>query len=340
MRRVWIFLLVLFALVFGASALAVGLFVGEGGSVVGAAVGAIIVLGVAAWIIRWTIKRIAAPLGDLIESAERVSAGDYAVRVQPRGPREVRSLARAFNRMAERLESQEQLRRILFADVAHELRGPLMVIRGQAEGMIDGLYPVDRERLQPIVDRTEVMARLLEDLQTLSTAEAGALQLFREPVKPADLVEEAVSAYRVQADAARVALEGRSTRDLPLINVDRVRIGQVFSNLLANAIRHTPEGGSVVVAATADKESVAFEVRDTGTGISSNDLPHVFDRFSHASDSGGAGLGLAIAKSLVEAHGGRISVESAPGEGASVRFAFPRWAGHQAGGPRQRPESI
>jgi two-component system OmpR family sensor kinase/two-component system sensor histidine kinase BaeS len=221
-------------------------------------------------------------------------------------------------------ESEEQRRNFL-ADVAHELRTPLSVIQGNAEGMLDGLYDPDREHLGRVLEETKVMSRLLGDLLTLSTAEAGALQLHREPVEPGRLVKEAAGAFRSRADAAGVMLEERVGQDLPVLHVDPVRIGEVLANLLQNALRHTPPGGSVVVTTEqADgARSVAFAVEDTGPGIAPEALRSVFDRFVKSADSGGAGLGLAIAKSLVEAHGGEISAESRPGSGTTMRFAIP-----------------
>jgi two-component system OmpR family sensor kinase/two-component system sensor histidine kinase BaeS len=236
--------------------------------------------------------------------------------------------------MTERLQASEEQRRNLIADVAHELRTPLTVIQGQTEGLLDGLYPPDRAHLEPVLEETRVMSRLLDDLQTLSTAEAGALRLHKETVAPSELVKDAAAAFRTQAGAAGVARELRVSPALPTLTLDPVRIGEVLSNLLSNALRHTPSGGRVVVSAesTDAGRSVAFEVRDTGSGITTEALPHVFDRFVKAADSGGAGLGLAIARSLVEAHGGTIHADSPPGAGTTMRFVLP--AGRHVDGVR------
>jgi signal transduction histidine kinase len=227
--------------------------------------------------------------------------------------------------MTERLGSNEQRRRDLLADIAHELRTPLSVIQGHTEGMLDGLYPADPAHLEPLLEETKVMARLLDDLQTLSTAEAGALRLHRELIQPGQLVEDAVAAFRTRAATAGVDLKARAEDGLPLIEVDSVRMAEVLSNLVSNALRHTPSGGSVLIAADRDGDGrgVAFTVRDTGVGIPAETLPHVFDRFVKGADSRGAGLGLAIARTLVEAHGGRITAESAPGHGTTMRFVVP-----------------
>ena len=269
------------------------------------------------------VRRMAAPIGDVMEAADRVAGGDYATRVQVRGPGEVGRLASSFNQMTERLQANETQRRALLADVAHELRTPLSVIRGNVEGMLDGVYPPDEAHLGPVLEETAVMARLLDDLQTLSTAEAGVLRLHRERIDPAALAEDAAAAFRSRADRAGVGLDCRAAGPVPEVDVDPVRIGEVLANLLTNAIRHTPSGGAVRVVVEPAPGGVAFTVADTGPGIDARDLPHVFDRFVKSADSGGAGLGLAIARSLVEAHGGRITAASAPGQGTTMRFVVP-----------------
>jgi len=269
------------------------------------------------------VRRIAAPIGDVMDAADRVAGGDYGARVEARGPGEVRRLARSFNQMAARLEANEAQRRGLLADVAHELRTPLSVIRGNVEGMLDGLYPADEAHLAPVLEETAVMARLLDDLQTLSTAEAGVLRLHRERVDPGALVQDAVAAFRARADAAGVTLECRAAGGVPELDVDPVRIGEVLANLLSNAVRHTPSGGSVAAVVEPSAAGVSFTVSDTGRGIDAADLPYVFDRFVKSADSGGAGLGLAIARSLVQAHGGRITADSEPGRGTTMRFVLP-----------------
>ena len=167
------------------------------------------------------------------------------------------------------------------------------------------------------------MSRLLEDLQTLSTAEAGALRLHRERVDPATLVEDAVSAFGSQADSQGVRLSADVSPGIPPIDVDPVRVSEVLSNLLSNALRHTPPGGTVTISVAPEAQGVAFAVEDTGTGIPADALPHVFDRFVKGEGSHGAGLGLAIARSLVEAHGGELSARSAPGRGTTMRFVLP-----------------
>jgi signal transduction histidine kinase len=326
LRRVGFILLLIFGLMFAANVLAVAI-VSRGGEHRHAwpvAWGIGILLVIAFVVTSRAVRRVARPVGDVMEAANRVAGGDYGTRVAEQGPGEMRRLARSFNAMAERLEADEQRRRDLLADVAHELRTPLSVIQGNAEGMLDGLYPIDRSHLEPLLEETKVMSRLLEDLQTLSTAEAGALRLHREPVAASDIVEEAVAAFASAASKAGIRLEHRVAPGLPTLDADPVRIGQVLANLLSNAVRLTPNGGTVtVVADAAPRAGVMFAVSDTGPGVPPEMLPHIFDRFTRSADSGGAGLGLAIAKSLVEAHGGSISAESRVGQGTTIRFSLP-----------------
>jgi two-component system sensor histidine kinase BaeS len=283
----------------------------------------LVLVALAVFLIARAGRRVAAPVADVMEAADRVAGGDYETRVQERGPREVQRLGRAFNEMAERLGTNETRRRQLLADVTHELRTPLSVIQANLEALIDGLYPIDDAHLRPVLDETKVMARLLDDLQTLSTAEAGVLTLHREPTAPGLLIDAAVQAFTAQAEEAGVHLERRAADTLPDVEVDRLRIGEVLSNLLSNALRHTPAAGGIVVEARATEDGVEFSISDTGTGIAQEDLSHVFDRFSRAPDSPGAGLGLTIARTLVEAPGGQIRAESGPG-GTTFVFSLPR----------------
>jgi two-component system, OmpR family, sensor histidine kinase BaeS len=319
MRRVAVFLIGVVLVFVGAAAL-IGSLTWHGGERRPVLAG-LVILGVVAFLVVRGVRRFAEPLGDLMEAADRLAGGDYAARVSERGPRDVRRLGRAFNAMAERLQGDEERRRDLMADVTHELRTPLAVIQGNVEGMADGLYPLDEDRLGLILGETRVMARLLEDLQTLSTADAGVLRLHRQRVDAADVVREAVAAQAPAAAATGIRLEGDAAPELPALDVDPVRIGEVLANLLTNALRHTPAGGTIRVSASRDvgASAVAFVVADAGPGIPADELPHVFDRFAKGAGSRGTGLGLAIARSLVEAHGGTIGIESSSA-GTRVRF--------------------
>jgi signal transduction histidine kinase len=270
------------------------------------------------------LRRTAAPIGEVMEAADRVAAGDYTVRVEARGSGEVRQLAESFNEMTARLRANEEQRRHLLADVAHELRTPLAVVRGNLEGMLDGIYPRDDEHLIPILEETAHMTRLLEDLRTLSLAEAGTLRLHREPTDLGALIDDVIAAFGSRAAAIGLALTG-TAESLPELEVDPVRIREVLENLVANALRYTPTGGSIRIAASPIQNAgtMTVSVSDSGSGIAPDELPHIFERFAKSADSGGSGLGLAIAKRLVEAHGGEIGAESRPGTGTTIRFTLP-----------------
>jgi two-component system sensor histidine kinase BaeS len=313
LRKFLVFLVLVVVAIMGLSAL-IGGFLSRGDQHGGPffPVGLVVIVLVLLLVAR-AGRRFASPVADVMEAADRVAAGDYETRVEERGPREVRRLGRAFNAMTERLGSNETRRRQLLADVAHELRTPLSVIQANLEALIDGLYPTDEEHLRSVLQETKTMSRLLNDLQTLSTAEAGALTLHREPTAPGDLIDAAVRSFAAQASEAGVRLETQIADGLGEIDVDRLRIGEVLGNLLSNALRYTPAGGTVTLSArSVDAKDGGLElaVSDTGPGVPPERLAYVFDRFSRAVDSPGAGLGLAIAKSLVEAHGGSIRAES------------------------------
>ncbi len=263
----------------------------------------------------WSLRRFSRPLDELLSASDRVADGDYSARVEERGPREVRSVTRAFNSMAERLQASDRQRRDMLADVTHELRTPLTVIRGEVEGMLDGVYPADEARLKSILEETQMLSRLVDDLRTLALAEAGALQLKRETTDVAALLLETIAAFRSAAEAKGVRLQ-TSIAESPSAEIDPERIREVLSNLLSNALRYTPSGGEVLVEYSGGE----IAVTDNGPGIPADALPHVFDRFYKSSDSGGMGLGLSIAKYLVEVHGGTIRAENADGGGTRILF--------------------
>ena len=270
--------------------------------------------------------RIARPLGDLIEAAEHVERGDYTTRLRARGPREVRKLANAFNAISARLEGSENERRRLLADVTHELRTPLTVIQGNLEALIDGVRPTDEAHLRAILEDTHVLERLIDDLRTISVAEAGALALHREETDLGELVRDTVTSFGSMAASADVTLTAETAGNTSA-SVDPIRVREVLTNIVANALRYTPRGGSISVTVTPWPEKVTVAVRDSGEGITADVLPHVFDRFTRSPESPGAGLGLAIAKSLVTAHGGTIEATSTRGQGTEIRFALPRSEG-------------
>jgi signal transduction histidine kinase len=257
-----------------------------------------------------------------------MEAGDLTQRVEITSRDEIGDLARAFNRMADGLARLEESRRQMVTDVAHELRTPLTNIRGYLEALRDGVVEPDRRITDSLYEEAMLLTHLVDDLQALSLAEAGQLRLQRQPVALADVVERAVGAFGSRAQAEGVPLQVDLPDDLPLVDVDPQRIGQVLRNLLDNGLTHTPPGGQISVTVCVRASWIEVRVSDTGSGIAAEDLPHVFERFYRADRSrsratGGAGLGLAIAKQLVEAHGGRIEVESQVGHGTQFTFTLP-----------------
>lgn len=269
------------------------------------------------------MRRMTQPMSNLITAARRIESGDYAARVPEYGSQDIRSVARAFNSMSERLRVIDEQRRSFMAEVTHELRTPLSVIRGQAEAIADGVYPADAEHLAPILDATETLDRLVEDLRTLVLTDSGTLVLHKEPTDVAALVRDTSESFRSQSQTAGISLSAAADDNAPIVEVDPARMRQVISNLLTNAIRHTPPGGSVRVSVGSAADQVTISVSDTGEGIPPDLLPHVFDRFVKGPQSTGSGLGLAIARDIAVAHGGRIDVSSTPGD-TTFRFSFPR----------------
>jgi signal transduction histidine kinase len=272
---------------------------------------------------RRALRGIARPVGELVDAASQIEAGDLTVRVRERGPREVRQVARAFNAMAEKLEATDTRRRSFLADVTHELRTPLSVIRGRAEGIMDGVYPGDTEHVAPVLEAARTLEGLIEDLRTLALADAGGLTLRREPVEVGLLVNETLTSFEGAARQAGVSLSADMQPDLPVIEADPGRLQSVLSNLVSNAIRHTPSGGSVRITAVRAGEHLEVSVTDTGEGIAPELLPNIFERFVKGSSSSGSGLGLAIARDLVVAHGGSIEAASQTGSGTTIRFTLP-----------------
>lgn len=268
------------------------------------------------------IRRMTGPLDNLIHAARRIEKGDYSASVPEYGPPEMRSVARAFNAMSARLKLTDEQRRSFLADVAHELRTPLSVIRGQAEGIADGVYPADAAHIEPILDATRGLEILVEDLRTLVLTDAGSLVLNREPIDPTILVHDVLASFKAKAEAAEVNLAGDLDYGVPMVDVDPARIRSAIANVISNAIRHTPPGGSVRVGVQSAGDQVIISVTDTGEGIAVNLLPRVFERFIKAPSSTGSGLGLAIAHDIVTAHGGKIEIESTQGVGTAVRIAL------------------
>lgn len=274
-------------------------------------------------------RGIATPLAGVMAAADAVAEGDFSVRVPEHGPRDFRQLARSFNHMANELEMAEQRRRNLTADVAHELRTPLHIIQGNLEGITDGVYEPTAAQIGSTLDEIRLLSRLVEDLQTLSLAEAGQLALLREPVNVGELLEDVHTSFSGQAESAGVGLDLVRNGNPEELTVwgDYGRLDQVMSNLLANALRHTPSGGVISLEATPGAGWLAIRVGDNGEGIPAEDLPYIFDRFWRGDrsrpHSGSSGLGPAIAQQLVQAHDGQIEVASEPGQGTTFTIRLP-----------------
>jgi signal transduction histidine kinase len=271
------------------------------------------------------LRRSGGTLDTLVDATRRVEDGDYSVRVPvpERGLRSVRELVRGFDTMVERLEVDERQRQSLLADVSHELRTPLTVISGSLEAMVDGVHPTDAQHLAAILDETRVMERLIDDLRTVALSEAGTLTLHREPTDPDVLIDEVVRSFEAAAGTAGVSVTAEVPEDLPILDIDPVRLREVLANLVGNAIRHTPSGGTVVIRGEVTGDRLVLRVADTGPGIDAVVLPHVFDRFVKGAGSGGSGLGLAIARHLVAAHGGTLEVEATGSTGTTFRASLP-----------------
>jgi two-component system OmpR family sensor kinase/two-component system sensor histidine kinase BaeS len=247
-------------------------------------------------------------------------------------------VAEAFNDMTGALESSERQRQNMVADVAHELRTPLSVVQGNLRAILDDVYPLEKAEIARLYDETRLLNRLVDDLRDLALADAGQLRLNLVPIDLASEIQATTDNLALAAEAQGVSLTSRIPDGLPLAQADPDRLGQVLRNLLVNALRHTPAGGSVAVAAAKTGGTVEITVADSGEGIRPEDLDHVFERFWRADLSraqgsqpdagelrwaGGSGLGLSVARSLVEALGGHICVESTLGEGTTFYFTLP-----------------
>ena len=290
---------------------------------VAAAVGTAVIGLLVGFLLANTISR---PIRELTEATKAMSKGELGHQVTVRSKDELGELAGAFNQMSSELARATKLRRQMTADIAHDLRTPLTVMTGYLESLRDGVLKPSPARFQVMYDESRQLQRLVEDLRTLSLADAGELHLTRESVSPVSLLNRPAASFRHRAEQKRVALSVSAEPDLPPVDVDPERFAQVMGNLMSNALRYTPEGGRIHLAASRGTGSVLLTVQDNGTGIAPEALAHVFERFYRgdaARHEGESGLGLAIVKSLVEAHGGFISVSSPPGQGTTFTIELP-----------------
>ena len=275
------------------------------------------------------VRHLTRPLSRLAAAAERVAAGDLRQQVSIESNDEIGRLATSFNHMSRALNRSEQLRRRLIADIAHELRNPLAVLKADLQALLDGLYPLTKAEIASLQDEALLLEHLVDDLRTLSLADAGELVLRCEPTDLVATLRRFAASRHTVAEAKGVTLD----LDLPTmpitVSIDADRVRQVLTNLFANAVRHTPEGGQITIAAQEAGNEIRVTVDDSGPGIAVAELGDVFERFwrsdeSRARETGGSGLGLAIAKQLVEAHGGQIHAENRHEGGARFIFTLPR----------------
>ncbi|HET9589581.1 MAG TPA: ATP-binding protein [Anaerolineales bacterium] len=285
----------------------------------GALVGAVIALLLGVFLSR-TLTR---PIRELTQATHAVSEGDLSQQVPVRSDDELGELAQAFNKMSSELSRSINARKQMTADIAHELRTPLSLILGHAEAVHDGVLPPTRENFEIIREEATRLEHLVNDLRTLSLADAGELSISLQAIQPEQLLQEVASLYQVQTQRKDITLDVDIPAPLPAIEVDPGRMTQVLTNILDNALRHTPEGGTIILSAREVSDRIELAVQDSGPGLKAEDLERIFERFYRADASrqredGGSGLGLAIAKSIVQAHGGQVSAESETGKGLKV----------------------
>jgi two-component system OmpR family sensor kinase/two-component system sensor histidine kinase BaeS len=271
--------------------------------------------------------RLGRPLGQIFSAIDSVAEGNLSVRVPEDNSPQFQELIKRFNKMVSELERADQQRRNLTTDIAHELRTPLHIIQGNLEGIIDGVYQPTSEHINNTLDETKLLARLVNDLQTLSLAEAGQLPLHPTRFLLADLLADLTSSFSAQATSLGISLQTNIYDPSKEFSADYDRLNQVLSNLISNALRHTPEGGKISIETEAITSGVRFVVRDTGEGIPAEEIPFIFDRFWRGDKSRtgrtNSGLGLAIAKQLIHAHHGTIEVQSETGTGTTFIIDLP-----------------
>lgn len=293
-------------------------------------IGSIAIVSIAVVLGLFLARSLTNPLQQLTKATRMVAAGNLDVTVDVSSQDELGELAQAFNTMNQKLAEARDLRRQMTADIAHELRTPVSVILGYADGLKENVIPPTEETFDLIQEQAEQLEHLIEDLRTLTRAEAGELALDLAPTDPVPLVKRLISAYEPQAVRQEVTLTLDVIEPVPQIFIDTDRVRQILSNLIANALQYTPAEGHINIHVASTNEEVEFTITDSGPGISEEDLDRIFERFyrrdqSRSRDTGGSGLGLSIAKSLVERQGGRIAVESQPGKGSSFHVAFPHY---------------
>lgn len=277
-------------------------------------------------------RRVVSPLAEVIAAAEEIAGGRLQTRLGAKGPDDLRGLSDSFNKMADSLERNDRERRDMLADIAHELRTPLTVMRGRLEGIMDGVYPPDEDHVGPALEEAYLLERLVEDLRLLTLAESHQLTFEKHELDLIEIARRSINMFQAEADEKKINLRLVTPLDNALIVADPMRTEQVIGNLLSNALRYVPEGGKVWAEITKKENEMEVSINDNGPGVPEADLPFIFNRFwrgekSRARQSGGAGLGLAITKLLVEGQGGQITAQNRPAGGMQVTVSFP--APHQ-----------
>ncbi len=278
----------------------------------------------------WIFSRqVVRPLDSIAEAAHKVSEGDLEHKIETKGYGEIQDLGTSFNNMAATLRRDRDLRRNMIADIAHELRTPISVLQGNIEGMIDGVLPDNRETLDILHGETLELARLVEDLRTLSLAETGQLKFDFQPINLGKLSSRVADSFKAVAATRRINIDVEVQAGEYSVSADADRTAQVLRNLIDNSLKYSQSGGNIEVKVIAGKENVIVSVADHGKGILSDNLPMVFERFyrvdqSRSRSTGGSGLGLAIAKQLIQAQGGQIRAESKVGQGSVFSFSLPK----------------
>jgi signal transduction histidine kinase len=273
-------------------------------------------------------RRVVTPLAEVIASAEEIANGNLQARVNiSKDPDVIADLSESFNKMAGSLEQNDRERREMLADIAHELRTPLSVLRGRLEGIMDGIYPTDQSHIGPALEETYLLERLVEDLRLLTLAESHQLPFEKREVDLVEIAQRSIGMFQPEADETKVHLDLRTTLDKALVIADPLRTEQAIGNLLSNALRYAPESGHVWIEIAQASDEMAISVNDDGSGVAEEDLPSIFKRFwrgekSRSRSSGGAGLGLAITKLLVEEQNGRIEARNLPGRGLQITVFF------------------
>jgi signal transduction histidine kinase len=269
------------------------------------------------------VRRYVNPLADVIYAARAVADGKLDTRISTEGPQDLHSLAESFNEMASSLERNDKERRDMLADIAHELRTPLSVIRGRLEGIVDGVYPDNGAPVSTALEQTYLLQRLVDDLRLLTLAESRQLHFESKPVDLGNLARHVIDLFQAEAEEKNISLSINRLSENTTVNADAQRTEQVIANLVGNALRYVPDGGKIWIEIASDEKSMTLSVNDNGVGIPEEDLPFIFDRFwrkdkSRSRHTGGTGLGLAITKQLVEAQGGTIRAQNTPGGGLQV----------------------